>query len=984
MSKKLIFIILLAVMLPFAVAAKGIGPNVSKYRGQELKWEDGAYGYHVMFKSLLDNKEMTDAEIQKNNPQGDTCKDSSTYTLDQSHIPSDAIIEDAYLVWTAAQPVLKKDDITDNEVQLMFTSINGNISENQIIKGKKAYKVSEAGSVDFEFDGFKDPNDLNQEKSWYTYRVKILDFFKSIQEKGREGAAEGSTFYDGYSLLGNYTLSGLECTNDSQYKGSTEMVADWSIILIYSSIEIKPKKIYLYDGFKAYWYESSEITVTGFEFPVKPEVRITLASHEGDPGLADANPEGHERVKEGIEIQGENPIVPGEWLLISNVCNPQAAADKDYQHMEYTEIFNSISSVYGWSDPEPTCIGGIPPVYQNEEIEYGMDVDTFVMDSYAEDKYLSHLQKGDTRLFLRIGANQDQAITNYMIVSVDTKAPQFDIPAQPEKVACTPANKFKPDSLEGNWCQGTLEHTFALRIQNWGTDEAKSIKVSDTIPSGMEYVPGSTEYATSFKNENGKKIATRWTKIPDTGGFPLETGFTLPNPLPNCKETDDYLSCKDLVMIRFRAKVKNDTAKNKVIENTAFYTTPGVADYRTNLGIPVKLRIESAGCVTSQDAVDLSDCGGEGQAACTKDSECGGEGYVCDKATGSCIDDPAIPKCKNNAEITASIGKNSPTSKTIFVSNPQKDLVIGQIELAGTGENCYLDLDHIRLQVNNNDTANITISDLRMYKDANGNGKIDKEDTLISSLEKPLADEALFSASNGRKIYNNKKNYILFALNASYKEGAKISAANAYFSTEIEEGGIVLSGGIKPKEGLPLKFSTFQFEPDEGFIITTGPHDPEVPAKADINKFQDVLQVRMLSKGDDSTVNSITIKTPSKFAAFGEGITRLAVYEDTDNDGKGDKELAATTTFDGPNQHKFKISLNVKQNEEKFITIKAEPNLGENESFQVILSDLKLNNKLTIYGKPVESKIYENSCDPNLEECGNDDDGGCSLTVIDF
>ena len=982
MSKKLIFILLLAVLLPFAVAAKTLGPNVSQYRGQELKWEDGAYGYHVMFKSLLANKEpetVTDPN-RPANPQGDTCKDFSTYLLDQSHIPADAIIEDAYLVWTAAQPIAKKDDITDNEVQLSFVSIDGKISENKTVTGKKAYKVSEAGKVEFEFDGFKDPND--NEKSWYTYRVKIADFFKSIQEKGRAGAIEGSSFYDGFSLLGEYTLSGLECTNDTKYKGSTEMVADWSIILIYSSIEISPKKIYLYDGFNAYWYQSSEITISGFEFPKEPEVRISIASHEGDPGLADAAPEDHEAVREGIEIQGENPVMPGEWLLLSNVCNPPATADKNYQHMEYTEVFNSISSVYGYRDLEPTCIGGIPPQYNNDEIEYGIEVDTFVMDSAAEDRYRSHLQKGDTRLFLKIGANQDQTFTNYMIVSVDTKAPQFDIPLEPEKIACTPANKFDKNAFEGNWCQGTLEHTFALRIQNWGTDEAKSIKVTDTIPSGMEYVPGSTEYATSFKTEKGKKIATRWMKIPDVGGsLPLETGFTLPNPLPNCNDGEDYLSCKDLVMVRFRAKVKNDTAKNQVIENTALYKTPGVNDYKTNLGIPVKLRIASAGCVNSQDAVDLSDCGGEGQAACTKDSDCGGEGYVCDKATGACIDDPSVPKCKN-PEITASIGKNSPNSKTIFISNPQQNLVIGQVELAGSGENCYVNLDHARLQITNNDTTNnLSISDIKMYKDENGNGKIDKEDTLIASVEQATSDEALLSAANGRKIYNNKKNYILFALNASYKEGATIST-NAKFSAEIEQNGLSLSDG-GTITGLPLKFSTFQFEPEEGFIVTTGPHDPEVPAKADINKFQDVLQVRLLSKGSDSTINSITIKTPSKFASLGEGITQLAVFEDTDNDGQGDKELASATTFDSTTQHKFKISLEVKQNEEKFITIKAAPNLDENESFQIILSGLKLNNKLSIYGTPVESKIYENSCDPNLEECG-DDDGGCSLTVIDF
>ncbi|HNZ54589.1 MAG TPA: hypothetical protein PKN76_10670, partial [bacterium] len=53
--KLFVVFIFIALAVPFYAAAKAIGPEVSEYRGQELKWEDGAYGYHVMFKSLLEN-----------------------------------------------------------------------------------------------------------------------------------------------------------------------------------------------------------------------------------------------------------------------------------------------------------------------------------------------------------------------------------------------------------------------------------------------------------------------------------------------------------------------------------------------------------------------------------------------------------------------------------------------------------------------------------------------------------------------------------------------------------------------------------------------------------------------------------------------------------------------------------------------------------------------------------------------------------------
>ena len=978
MSKKFLILVLLAFIMPFMTSAKAIGPSVSVYRDKELKWEDGAYGYHVMFKSLLENKEP---DQNQQNPQGDTCKESSTYTLNMSHIPNDALIEDAYLVWTAAQPIAQLNSTTDNEVFLSFVSEDGSIQHSDTIKGKKAYKISDAGSVSFEFDAFKTVDD-DGTRGWYTYRVNILDFFKKIQEKGRAGAQEGSALYDGYSLVGNYTLSGLECTDDALYKKSTEMVADWSIILIYSSVEISPKKIYLYDGFQSYWHNLSEIQVSGFVFPLDPEIRISLASHEGDPGLYDLEPESGLLYPEGLQVQGDM----SDWLLLSNKCNPPAWADQNFIHLDYTEVFNSISSVYGWEDKQPTCIGGEPPVFNYEEMEYGIEVDTFVMDTSATSgddrwaEYATHFKKGGTQINLRIGANQDSVITNYMIVSVDTKAPQFDIPGQPEKIACTPSNApFDQNALEGKWCQNGLEHTFALRIQNWGTDSTSTVIVKDTIPAGMEYVPGSTEYATSFKVENGKKIATRWIPIPDNGGFPLENGFKVADSLNFCPEGSDYLACNDMIMVRFRAKVKSETPKNQVIENTATYKSAGVSDYKTNLGIPVKLRMVSSGCVNSQDAVDLSDCGGVGAAACTKNEECG-EGYICDTENGACIEDPSIVKCQNS-EITASIGKNSPNSKVIFISNPQTDLVIGQLELAGTGENCYLNLDSIKLKFNKKDD-NISITNIKMYKDNNSNGVVDAEDTLFSTVEGVSSGYASFSASKPDRIWGNKKNNILFTLDANYKEGAKIQNS-ATFSASIEDNGVVLSDGGKPTvKGLAVEFSTFQFEPAEGFIVTPGPHDPEVPAKSEMNKFQDVLQLRIKAKGADETIKKMTIKVPgSNLVTFGDGINKLAVYEDTDNDGKGDKELASTTSFDGPKSHQFTLSFDVTKDTDKYLTIKAEPKLEDGQTFQIQVSAITVNS-LNVLGLPVDSRPYKYSCDPNLEECGGDD-GGCSIIIAE-
>ncbi|HQB11117.1 MAG TPA: hypothetical protein PLW37_14735, partial [bacterium] len=541
-----------------------------------------------------------------------------------------------------------------------------------------------------------------------------------------------------------------------------EMVSGWTLVIIYSSIEISPKKIYMYDGFKAYFHELSEIGVTGFEFPTDPEVRITLVTHEGDPNLAVLeNPNGGPAIPEGLQVQGDQV----GWLLLWNECNPEAFETNGMTTLYYTEIYNSISSVYGWADVDPTCVGGVPPVWDYEAIEYAIDADTFVMDSASDGSYASHFNKGGQKINLRIGANQDQIITNFMLVSVDTKAPKFDIPGQPEKVACTPANiPVDPYNPESKWCEGNVEHTFAIRVQNWGDDITPSVIVKDTIPTNMEYVPGSTEYATEFKVEKDKQIAKKWIPIPDNGGFPLESGFKVADKMDFCEAGSDYLSCSDLIMVRFKAKVKSGTPKHSILENTASIDSAGLSSYKTNLGMPVKLRLETSGCVSNADDVKLDDCGGYGEKTCENNEQCG-EGRICDEKDKVCIDDPSIKPCKDS-NITVSVGKNSPVSDIIFIA-PQENLVVGQIEVTNaSGEECYFNLASLKLRIDLSEN-NIVLKNIKLVVDVNGDGIVDSSDRLISSVEALKDNYADFASSDPtNRLWGNVKNNLLFVLDA--------------------------------------------------------------------------------------------------------------------------------------------------------------------------------------------------------------------------
>ncbi len=957
---RFIVVLMIFIFSGLLFASSPLGPDPSVYGDRSLKWEDGAYGYHVMFKSLL--KSMNP---NPDNPQADTCIDpaiGSTYTLEMDHIPVDAYIQDAFLVWSGAVRTTKLNDPTDNEVQFSFVSSDGRITENQTVRGRQAFRVVE--SEGFEFEAFRDLDNPNH--AFFTYRVDVTDFFQSIHEKGRALEID----YDGFSLYGNYTLSGLECTDEKSYADTTELVSGWKVVLIYTSSEISPKKVYFYNGFQSYWHQESEISVTGFEFPIDPEVRLTLAVLEGDINLATINnPRGGPFIPEGLHVQGDQY----GWLMISDICNPEAYIADGFEKRYYTEIFNQISSVYGWADEEPTCIGGVPPAYNYDEIEWSLDVDTFVMDSSRDGAYAAHFNRGGQRIGLKIGANQDMIITNFMIVSVDTKAPTFDIPNQPEKIACTPAND--PEK----WCE-TGEHTFAIRVQNWGDDLTGRVTVRDTVPDGMTYVPGSTEYATEFDVVDGEKIARRWTSVPDQGGFPLENGIRVKDTMEFCPPGSNYLDCEELVIVRFRVTVNPGIPKHTVIENVAQIETPGFTPYNTNLGIPARLTFATSGCVSNQEDVDLSKCGGEGAAGCEEDTDCE-DFYICDPDAKVCVPDPDIERCKDS-DVEVKLGRNtSSPDDTVFIK-PQSDLVVGQVQIVSeSGKDCYFNLSSLKLRYDIDD-SNIQLSNFRLVKDEKGSGAVDSGDAAIASAESLIGGLADFSPTDpANRLWSNTANHFLFLVDVGYREGETVPR-DSIFRPSIEAEGIMMSDEGSPKiSGLPLKFSKFQIQPEDAFVVTRGLKDPPVPPKNEMNKTRDILQLRIFSGKTDDKINSIRVAIPGgELVRFGTGITSLAIYEDTNNDGSGDKEIASVTSTDDALRHTFRdLNIAMEADKERFFTVRAGLSLNDVDKMQIQVSHVTVESGRDVLGLPVNSKLYEYECNPLLEDCGEE---GCTCTVV--
>jgi len=426
----LLILVIFSVLPAFAYDGTTIGSEVSELNGKKLQWGAGQFDYFVMFKSLMANtnrETCTDGSAvgcdYSDNPEPDTCLESSTFELTNRHIPDDAYIEAAYLVWTVS--VDPNNIHTDNTATLNFTSDDGRINETVNVTAPRigtAGTDANPGKQDFTFEGIAIESDGTVEGGYYTYRVDVTDFFRMIHNDGRNlGYAS-----DGFSLYGKYTVSDIDCTDNQLYLSkiidyvgySGSVMGGWSLITVYRSTRVTQKMVYLYNGFGRFCKQEVNIGISGFEFPDKPKIKMTFAVNEGDPGIAVATdndcPDGV-CPPEGLRAKGEKTPEDSEVFLF-NSCNP--AVNKNYS---YTEMYNGISSFYGWDDQIETCIGGDPNAPNPDTLEYTMDVDTFLLDAEANEFFNEQFRKGDTSMTIKVGANGDCVYPNFLIVSVDTQ-----------------------------------------------------------------------------------------------------------------------------------------------------------------------------------------------------------------------------------------------------------------------------------------------------------------------------------------------------------------------------------------------------------------------------------------------------------------------------------------------------------------------------------------------------------------------------------
>lgn len=991
-----------------------IGPDVAELNGKKLQWEAGSFDYFVMFKSLMTNNIRQECNSLSSpvgcdlpgNPEADTCLTQSTFTLTPSHVPEDAYVEAAYLVWTTSVDP-NNTATTDNTAHLLYESTDGVIGmETDVIAprvGVLGTNDANPGQQDFTFEGIGMTDTLgNIGAGYYTYRVDVTDFFAEIHERGREYGYKS----DGLSLYGNYTVSGVDCTNNSQYISqvsgnsiySSTVIAGWSLITVYRSTRVPAKMVYIYNGLGQYQGQYVNLGVSGFEFPDKPTVKMTLAVNEGDPGFAYATGCGGGLLgggacpPEGLLVTGFT--TPAEDLvLLQNECNPGKTTDSDGTAFNYSETYNSISSLYGWQDKQPECVGGNPNNPDANTLEYTMDVDTFLLDAETNPDFERQFKKGDNSMFIQIGVNRDVIYSNYMVLSVDTKNPKFDIPVNPNT----------PDGREKSFCSCseptdticfTAPFYYAIKIQNWGDDLSVNVKVKDVLPAKVTYVPGTTEICRDWKSSDPNACA-KWEAVEDiNGAFPLTEEYKVADILDYCDPVAQ--TCPETIMLRFKVQPKTGLAKNDVIENTAYISDDSGIVYKSNTSIPLRLTSGTCPSAALCENPDLTNCGGIGGSGCEKDTDCG-DGKVC--RDGSCVVDQS--QFASNAEISVALGKNSPVSESaIVIPAPTKDLAMGQFSVFAKSDenNKNINFESVLVNVSNKDSQT-TLSDFRLVYDANGNGIFDDGEKIVAApagMSGNTISFALAAADTTFKV--NTMHHFLILANAAYVNTESIPIDTTFgFSIESDAAFSFSSNGelnVKVEEA-PIVFAEYTFEPTIKSFIFTKNTDPAIPAISQLNKPNvSMLQIRAKAIGHSNAIKKIQIKTTPKSVKFKEGINAIKIYADVNNDTSvsGEQILALATPSEAGQRLDvvFETPLQFAENQEILFIVAADLSIPADQMAQIEIGSAKVwlqDSDVDIVRLPLKSKEFWNKCAEG-DDCsggngGGDDEGGCALSVID-
>jgi uncharacterized repeat protein (TIGR01451 family) len=228
---------------------------------------------------------------------------------------------------------------------------------------------------------------------------------------------------------GTYTVADVQALTGSN------RAAGWSLVVVYQDDASPLRNLTVFDGYvqiNTSAPSSITTTVSGFITPAAGTVNaeVGIVSVEGDLGLTG----------DQLLINGSN---------VANAANPS------------TNVFNSSISDLGSSVTTKS------PNYLNQ---LGFDIDLIDGSSF--------IGNSDTSADLTFTTSGDVYYPSVLTFAVDVFQPQLDVP------------KSQSDVNGGSLAIGD-EIEYTVEVTNIGNDTATGVVLTDAIPTGTTYVPGS-------------------------------------------------------------------------------------------------------------------------------------------------------------------------------------------------------------------------------------------------------------------------------------------------------------------------------------------------------------------------------------------------------------------------------------------------------------------------------------------------------------
>ena len=390
---------------------------------------------------------------------------------------------------------------------------------------------------------------------------------------------------------------------------------------------------------------------------------------------------------------------------------------------------------------------------------------------------------------------------------------------------------------------------------------------------------------------------------------------------------------------------------------------------------------------------------------CSSNTDCP-EGTSCNSNSNTCV--MTKGKVADYAAITLSMGENNPNSlgsNRIFIKNPAKDLVLGQLavnELTAGGEGQLYFIKELSTDIFVYPSS-IVCENFKLIHDTNGNGIADPSEQIVAEgVSEGFGIKFEIEQKYQAFKMNQIENFLIVGSFSTDKEitDSKFNATvkNDYIKIKTYTG----EGSVAAIS--PINFPSFAFEPEKDyFLLSSGEHFPKAPAWKEINKEQEIMHLRLKALDGANELLALKIELTSQTVSFGNGVKKISLCTDPNGSGKCGEVIAELSDFVEPQQSVSfqipagKVSLN--EEEEKYLVIKADLNFykDQNTTFYINDTGVTLKTRQKIAGTPVKTESFKYACQEDNPDCrlkpedeiddsDNNDDSdsnGCSLLFID-